>query len=95
MRDSHSGSSSSGACARKQRPLARLSQARPQRCPRDSRASASSVVSLRSASNSLSVTVPGVTTRVTRRSTGPLAVATSPTCSAMATDSPSLISLPR
>ena len=95
MRDSHDGSSSSLHSASEQRPLARLNQARPQRCPRGSRASASSVVSLRSASSSPSVTVPGVTTRVTLRSTGPLAVATSPTCSAIATDSPSLISFAR
>ena len=38
---------------------------------------------------------PGVTTRITLRSTGPLAVATSPTCSAIATASPILISLAR
>ena len=42
-------------------------------------------------SSSVSVSVPGVTTRMTLRSTGPLEVATSPTCSQMATDSPSLI----
>ena len=57
--------------------------------------SASSSVSARSAISSLSVTVPGVTTRTTLRSTGPLAVATSPTCSATATASPSLISRAR
>ncbi len=34
------------------------------------------------------MTVPGVTTRVTRRSTGPLLVAGSPICSQIATDSP-------
>jgi hypothetical protein len=50
---------------------------------------------LRSASSSVSVMVPGVTTRTTLRSTGPLAVATSPTCSAIATASPSLISRAR
>ncbi|MDT4867925.1 hypothetical protein FQZ97_1028600 [compost metagenome] len=47
--------------------------------------------SVLSDSNSLSVSVPGVTTRTTLRSTGPLAVATSPTCSQMAADSPSLM----
>ena len=36
-----------------------------------------------------------LTTRTTLRSTGPLAVATSPTCSAIATASPSLISRAR
>ena len=40
-----------------------------------------------------SVTVPGVTMRTTLRSTGPLVVAESPTCSQIATDSPSLTSL--
>ena len=43
----------------------------------------------------MSVSVPGVTTRTTLRSTGPLAVATSPTCSQMATDLPSLINRAR
>ena len=36
-----------------------------------------------------SLTVPGVTIRITLRSTGPLLVAGSPICSQMATDSPS------
>ena len=59
------------------------------------RVAAHSSVSTRSSSRALSVMVPGVTTRTTLRSTGPLAVATSPTCSAMATASPSLISRAR
>ena len=63
-------------------PLVRPSQARPQVAPRCCVRSASSSVSALSASSSVSVTVPGVTTRTTLRSTGPLAVATSPTCSA-------------
>ena len=42
-----------------------------------------------------SVSVPGVTTRITFRSTGPLLVAGSPICSQIATDSPSLTSLAR
>ncbi len=42
-----------------------------------------------------SVSVPGVTMRVTLRSTGPLEAAGSPTCSQMATDSPSFTSLAR
>ena len=50
-----------------------------------------SKASLVSDSSSASVKVPGVTTRTTLRSTGPLLVATSPTCSQIATDSPSLI----
>ena len=41
------------------------------------------------------MSVPGVTIRVTSRSTGPFAVATSPTCSQIATDSPSFTSLAR
>ena len=69
--------------------------ARPGRQVLRRRCSASSSVSARSAISSLSVTVPGVTTRTTLRSTGPLAVATSPTCSATATASPSLISRAR
>jgi hypothetical protein len=56
---------------------------------------ASSTVSWRSASSSESVTVPGVTTRTTLRSTGPLLAPTSPTCSAIATASPSLTSRAR
>jgi hypothetical protein len=39
--------------------------------------------------------VPGVTMRVTLRSTGPFDVAGSPTCSQIATDSPSFTSLAR
>ena len=56
---------------------------------------ASSSESLLSASSSVSVTVPGVTTRITLRSTGPLEAPTSPTCSQMATATPSLMSLAR
>jgi hypothetical protein len=52
-------------------------QARPKRC-RVPLATASSKASLRSASRSLSVSVPGVTMRTTLRSTGPLAAPTSP-----------------
>ena len=48
-----------------------------------------------SGSSSASVSVPGVMTRCTLRSTGPLLVAGSPICSQMATDSPSLTSLAR
>ncbi len=66
------------------------SQARPQRA-RAPWCTASSMDSLLSGSSSLSVSVPGVTTRTTLRSTGPLPAPTSPTCSAIATDSPILI----
>ena len=55
---------------------------------------ASSRVSFSSSSAS-SVSVPGVTTRTTSRSTGPLLFAGSPTCSQIATDSPSLMSRAR
>ena len=48
-----------------------------------------------SGSRSESVRVPGVTTRTTLRSTGPLESAGSPICSQMAQDSPSLTSLAR
>ena len=74
-------------------PLASPSQARPQVLRIF--VAAHSRVSTRSSSRALSVMVPGVTTRTTLRSTGPLAVATSPTCSAIATASPSLISRAR
>ena len=43
-----------------------------------------------SGSRPVSVSVPGVTTRTTLRSTGPLLVAGSPICSQIATLSPSL-----
>ncbi len=46
-------------------------------------------------SNAESVMVPGVTIRVTLRSTGPLEVAGSPTCSQIAADSPAFTSLAR
>ncbi len=54
---------------------------------------ASNGASLRSFIKAESVSVPGVMTRMTRRSTGPLLSAGSPTCSAIATDSPDLTSL--
>jgi len=46
-------------------------------------------------SSDSSVSVPGVTTRTTLRSTGPLLAAGSPICSQIATDSPSLTSRAR
>ena len=94
MRASQPPNSSSVHSARNTRPCVTLSQARPQRA-RLPWCTASSSDSLLSDSSSLSVSVPGVTTRTTLRSTGPLAVATSPTCSAIATDSPILIRRPR
>jgi hypothetical protein len=47
-----------------------------------------SSTSRRASSRPSSVTVPGVTTRTTRRSTGPFESAGSPICSQIATDSP-------
>ena len=49
---------------------------------------AANKVSRRCSSSASSVTVPGVTTRTTWRSTGPLDFAGSPICSQIATDSP-------
>ena len=53
------------------------------------------MLSALSSSSALSVSVPGVTIRVTARSTGPLAVAGSPICSQIAADSPSFTSFAR
>ena len=74
-------------------PEASDSQASPTRGPAG--ATASSTFSRRSSSRAASVSVPGVTMRVTCRSTGPLASAGSPICSQMATDSPRRISRAR
>ena len=52
------------------------------------RDTAANKVSRRCSSSASSVTVPGVTTRTTWRSTGPLDFAGSPICSQIATDSP-------
>jgi hypothetical protein len=102
-RASQPGSSFSLHSVRPSWPLVRPSQARPHTAPPGAVRpwparvlnTAHSSVSTRSSSSSVSVTVPGVTTRTTLRSTGPLAVATSPTCSAMATASPRRISRAR
>ena len=56
---------------------------------------ASSTASALASSRAGSVSVPGVTTRTTLRSTGPLLVAGSPICSQIATLSPSLTSFAR
>ena len=50
--------------------------------------SANSQMSRLSSINAASVSVPGVTMRLTARSTGPLLVAGSPICSQITTDSP-------
>ena len=93
MRATHSGNSSGVHSANSTSPRVMLSQARPQRW-RGPWCTASSSDSVLSPSSAMSVSVPGVTTRITLRSTGPLPP-TSPTCSQMATDSPSLISRAR
>ena len=56
---------------------------------------ATSRLSRLASSRLASVTVPGVITRSTLRSTGPLLVAGSPICSQIATDSPTFISFAR
>ena len=90
MRSIQSASSSWPHSAKCTTPWVTLSQAKPQRFL-PAWCTASKIASLLSESSSVSVRVPGVTTRTTLRSTGPLDVATSPTCSQIATDSPSLI----
>jgi CCR4-NOT transcriptional regulation complex NOT5 subunit len=90
MRASQSSSSSGAHSARFSSPWVTLSQASPQAL-RGAWCTASRMDSVLSDSSSLSVNVPGVTTRTTLRSTGPLLVATSPTCSQIATDSPCLM----
>ena len=85
--------SRSGTSVRRKRPPARSSQAMP--TPLPSANTDATRLSRVSASNASSVSVPGVTMRVTRRSTGPLLVAGSPTCSQIATDSPLRTSLAR
>ena len=79
--------------ATQKRPPARLNQASPiLSCIGNA---AITYASRRSSSSALSVTVPGVMMRATWRSTGPLLVAGSPTCSQITTDKPSLINLAR
>ena len=91
-------SSSSSACGaisrRAASPLARDEPGEPDRALVVVTAPAGRCRAL-SSSSSASVSVPGVTMRVTWRSTGPLAVAGSPICSQIATDSPSFTSLAR
>ncbi len=94
MRAIQSGMSSGAHCANCSCACVTLNQARPHWL-RGPWCTAISTDSALSESSSASVSVPGVMTRTTLRSTGPLAVATSPTCSQIATDSPSLISRPR
>ncbi|MNF72910.1 hypothetical protein D3C84_549000 [compost metagenome] len=74
-------------------PLVMSSTARPNR--RSSPRTAAIRLSLRSSSSASSLTVPGVMMRTTCRSTGPLLVAGSPTCSQITTDSPSFTSFAR
>ena len=85
-RSSSLANSSTPVCMILNSPLAMDSQARPSvpLCM----FTASTRLSRLSSSSAASVSVPGVTMRTTLRSTGPLARAGSPICSAMATDSP-------
>ena len=78
--------SRSGVSLRRKRPADRSSQAMPKLSP--SVNTAATTLSRSADSSASSVSVPGVTMRVTLRSTGPLLVAGSPICSQMATDSP-------
>ena len=93
MRRNSFASACGATSATRSAPLARLSQASP--TVDLSRVSASRMLSALSSSSAESVSVPGVTMRVTCRSTGPLASAGSPICSQMATDSPSFTSFAR
>jgi hypothetical protein len=93
IRASQPASSPSLHSARWISPFESAVHARPQRCAW--RATAARTASLFSARRSLSVIVPGVTMRTTLRSTGPFVAPTSPTCSQIATDSPSLTSRDR
>ena len=70
---SAASASSPAACSAWKRPLESSSQARPK--PSAPGAIAASSVSRRSSSSASSVTVPGVTTRTTWRSTGPFDLA--------------------
>ena len=88
MRRSSLASACGAISATRSSPLASDSQARPTAALVPRRASRT--LSALSSSSAESVSVPGVTMRVTCRSTGPLAVAGSPICSQIATDSPSL-----
>ena len=90
---SPASASPSATSVSRKRPPARSSQARPM--PSRSANIAATRLSRLSDSSASSVRVPGVTIRVTLRSTGPLLVAGSPICSQMATDSPFLTSFAR
>ena len=93
MRRSSLSSACGATSATRNSPLASDSHASP--IDDLSFAIASRTLSAFSSSSAGSVRVPGVTMRVTSRSTGPFAVATSPTCSQIATDSPSFTSFAR
>ena len=93
MRLSSLASACGATSATRKAPLASDSQASPTvdlSLDSDNR-----MLSALSSSSDASVSVPGVTMRVTWRSTGPFAVAGSPICSQIATDSPSFTSLAR
>ncbi len=81
--------SSLSTCMTQKRPLARSSHARPVTPSVAGVATAARKLACFASSSASSVSVPGVTTRTTSRSTGPLLVRGSPICSQIATDSPS------
>ena len=93
MRSSTPAASASGTSVSVNAPDARLSHAIPARLPCGW--NAASRQSRLASSRFASVSVPGVTMRAMRRSTGPLLVAGSPNCSTITTDSPCFISLAR
>ena len=90
MRSSTPAASCSGTSVSVNAPEARLSHAMPARLPCGT--NAASRQSRLASSRFASVSVPGVTMRATRRSTGPLLVAGSPNCSTITTDSPCFMS---
>ena len=96
MRASSDSNRAAGILVARSSPEDSVSHARPiAPLRRVGGASASNVAFDLSFNSDVSVSVPGVTTRTTLRSTGPLLVAGSPICSQIATLSPSLTSLPR
>ena len=96
MRASSEPSCAKGALVARNSPDESTSHARPNSPLRLSGgAIASSTASDFASSSAGSVRVPGVTTRTTLRSTGPLLVAGSPICSQIATLSPSFTSFAR
>ncbi len=93
MRSSTPAASDIGTSVSVNAPEARLSHAIPARLALGR--NAASRQSRLASSRFASVSVPGVTMRAMRRSTGPLLVAGSPNCSTITTDSPLFINFAR